>query len=74
MREENAAMKKRLAELEAKDEEREARLTKLEQFISETPKGRSRHGGIEEGQTQPGKRFPASGHLFVLPASARARR
>ena len=31
---ENAALRKRLAELEGKDEERDARLTKLERFIS----------------------------------------
>ena len=49
LRVEAAATRKRLAELEAKDRDREERLEKLEQFLSETPKGRSRHGGIEEG-------------------------
>lgn len=37
LRAENAEMKKRLAELEARDKEREARLSKLEQFIPPAP-------------------------------------
>jgi len=41
LQEDNVAMKKRLAELEARDQAREARLVKLEQFIPTAPKSKA---------------------------------
>ena len=50
-----AELKNRLADLEAKDKEREARLAKLEQFIADAPQPAAAKVTLTADAPQPGK-------------------